>query len=135
MGNFLFGAIVAVLGLAYVGGWDPANEAVGHIVDVQQLGDVGLVDEVLDAGVRVTTTIKNEGKEGFLHVRARLSSSEENGAVSRSSTSTVVNPKSWRGFSVNPRSTRPTFSLGWKSRLVSGRCKNQKERRFDLAGT
>lgn len=76
MGNFLFGAIVAVLGLAYVGGWDPANEAVGHIVDVQQLGDVGLVDEVLDAGVRVTTTIKNEGKEGFLHVRARLSSSE-----------------------------------------------------------
>ena len=61
-GNFLFGAIVAVLGLAMSEGWDPANEAVGHIVDVQQLGDVGLVDEVLDAGVRVTTTIKNEGK-------------------------------------------------------------------------
>ena len=38
--------------------WGPANEAVGHIVDVQQLRDVGLVDEVLDAGVRVTTTIR-----------------------------------------------------------------------------
>ena len=76
MGNFLFGAIVAMLGLAYSGAWNPGNEAVGNIVKVQQLGDVGLIDGVPDAGVRVQTTIKNEGKEGFLHVKARLSSSE-----------------------------------------------------------
>ncbi len=76
MGNFIFGAIVAVLGLAYAGGWDPGNEAVGHIVEVYQLADVGLINGQPDAGVRVKTIIKNEGKEGFLRVKARLSSSE-----------------------------------------------------------
>jgi hypothetical protein len=41
MGNFIFGAVIAVLGLAYVGGWDPGNEAVGRIVEVHQVADVG----------------------------------------------------------------------------------------------
>ena len=54
-----------VLGLAYVGGGTRQMKRLAAIVDVQQLGDVGLVGGVLDAGVRVTTTIKNEGKEGF----------------------------------------------------------------------
>lgn len=76
MGNFIFGAVIAVLGLAYVGGWDPGTEAVGQIVEVHQIADVGLINGEPDAGVRVKTTIKNEGKEGFLRVKARLSSSE-----------------------------------------------------------
>lgn len=54
----------------------PGNEAVGHIVEVHQVADVGLINGEPDAGVRVKTTIRNEGKEGFLRVKARLSSSE-----------------------------------------------------------
>lgn len=76
MGNFIFGAIIAVLGLAYVGGWDPGNEAVGQIIVVHHMGDVALIDGAPDAGVRVKATIKNDGKEGTLRVKVRLSSSE-----------------------------------------------------------
>ena len=76
MGNFILGAIIAVLGLAYVGGWDPGNEAVGEIVTVHQMPDVGVLDGVPDAGVRVKAVVKNAGKKGVLRVRAKLSTSE-----------------------------------------------------------
>lgn len=76
MGNFIFGAVIAVLGLAYVGGWDPGNEARGEIVTVHQQLDIGVMDGAPDAGVLVKTSIKNVGQGGFIRVKAKLSTSE-----------------------------------------------------------
>ena len=76
MGNFIIGILVTVGVLAYVGNQDRDNHAIGDIVAIHNLADTGVIEGVPDFGVRVKTTVKNVGKDGFIRVKAKLSSSE-----------------------------------------------------------
>lgn len=75
MGNFVLGAIVAV-GLPVYIGSNHMSEADARIEVIRSSPDFSLVNGQPDAGVVVKTIIKNVGKEGEIHVKAHLSTSE-----------------------------------------------------------